>query len=232
MIDFHSHILPGIDDGASDVETAVSMLIKSKSQGVETVIATPHYYSHKQTVDEFLKCREESYEQLKKYLDENRIDVPEIRLGAEVRFSHEIMEMQPERLKIEGTNTILIELPFTYWNDWVYDDLFKLAVKHKLKVVIAHLERYIENVKAFKHINSLFDMNNFIQVNADSVLDRKQRKVIKNLFKKYRVDLIGTDMHNLTTRTTNMDKALSFIRKKYGEDYIGEIFNNSKKLLM
>ena len=140
MIDFHSHFLPGIDDGAPDVETAVSMLIKSKSQGVDVVVATPHYYSHKQTVDEFLKNREESYELLKKYLDENQLDVPEIRLGAEVRFSHEIMEMQPEKLVIEGTNTILIELPFTYWNEWIYEDLFKLSA-------LSEEEKYVKIIE-------------------------------------------------------------------------------------
>ncbi len=231
MIDFHSHFLPGIDDGAPDVETAANMLLKSKSQGVEIIVATPHFYPHKQTVDEFLRCRSESYTLFKKYLDENSMDVPEIRLGAEVRFSHEIMDMQPEKLVIEGTNTILVELPFTYWNEWIYEDLFKLSVKHKLKVVIAHLERYIENVKAFKYISNLFEMNNYIQINVDSFLDRKQRKIINHLFKNYRIDLLGTDMHNLTNRTTNIDKAVAFIRKKYGENYLGEIFSNSEKLL-
>jgi len=231
VIDFHSHVLPFVDDGAKDVETAAKMLVLSKSQGVDTVVATPHFYPSKMSVDDFLRNRQESYLKLKQYIEDNNLNVPEIRLGAEVAFSHEFMSMNPERLRIEGTDTILIELPFTFWNNWVYDDLFELSGRYKLNVVIAHLERYIENVKAFKFIQSLFDLNVFIQVNATSIIDKSKRKIIKHLFKKCRIDLLGTDMHNLGERTSNIDSAVRIISKKYGEECIADILSNSKELL-
>lgn len=231
MIDFHAHVLPFVDDGAKDVETAAEMLMLSKRQGVNTVVATPHFYPSKMSVDDFLKNREESYRTLKKHIEENNLDVPEIKLGAEVAFSHEIMSMNPERLRIENTDTILVELPFTFWNDWVYNDLFELTGRYKLNVVIAHLERYIENVKAFRFMGNLFDLNIFIQINADSVMDRTRRKIINHMFKKYRVDLIGTDMHDLAKRTTNIDSAIRIITKKYGESHIADMLSNSQELL-
>lgn len=231
MIDFHSHILPNFDDGAENVETAAEMLKLSKSQGVNIVVATSHFYPDKMSVDEFLQKRQQSYQQLKQYIKENNLDVPDIRLGAEVRFSHELMAQNPEKLKIEGTDTILIELPFTRWNDWIYNDLFELMVKHKLNVVIAHLERYVENSKDLEHIRNLFELDVFIQVNADSFIDRRKKKVIKALFKKYRIDLIGTDMHNVDTRKSNMDKALKRLKKKRNLKYLLTMKDNAKELL-
>lgn len=231
MIDFHSHVLPLIDDGAADVETAVKMLELSKSQGVETIIATPHFYSKKTNIKEFLEKRSKSYELVKNCVEEYKVDVPEIKLGAEVHFSHEILKMDLSELCIEGTNTLLIEMPFSYWNRWVFDDLFELSVRNRVDVVMAHIERYIGSPKYMGQIEELYDMNFYMQVNADSVLERRMRKVIDHLFKKYRVDLIGTDMHNLDTRKSRIDEATEIIKKRYGKDILEDIHNNSKKLV-
>lgn len=231
MIDFHSHVLPSVDDGAKNVETAAEMLMLSKSQGVDTVVATSHFYPDKMSIEEFLEKRHQSYQSLMQYIEENNLDVPDIKLGAEVRFSHELMAQNPERLKIEGTDTILIELPFTRWNDWVYNDLFELTVRHKLNVVIAHLERYVDNEKDLEHIQNLFELDVYIQVNADSFLDRRKKKVIKALLKKYRIDLIGTDMHNLDTRKTHMDKAVKVLKKSRNIKYFVSMKDNARDLL-
>lgn len=231
MIDFHSHVLPGIDDGAKDIETAAKMLELSKRQGVDTVVATPHFYSDKKTPDEFVKVRQESYLALLNYVKENNIDIPEIKLGAEVNFSYDIVNIDVEKLKIEGTNTILVELPFGYWNEWVYDNLFELSAKYRMDIVIAHLERYINKVKDLKFIERIFKMDVFIQVNADSLINKPEKKIADRMFKKYRVDLIGSDMHNLHSRTTNMDKAQKIISKKYGQNAFMTICKNAEQLL-
>ena len=62
MIDFHSHVLPGIDDGAKDVETSVAMLEESKRQGVTTVVCTPHYSGRKHSPEWFKERRNAAYE--------------------------------------------------------------------------------------------------------------------------------------------------------------------------
>ena len=232
MIDFHSHALPGIDDGALDVEMSVKMLETSLKQGVEAVVLTPHYYPSSKSLDEFLREREEAYNKLISYASENYIKLPKLIKGAEVKFSEKLFEMNDiTGLLIENTNALLLEMPFSYWNSWIFDKLYELAVTFDITIIIAHIERYIKSIKYFERIRPLLDMNFLIQVNSDSVFRWGRRKIVKKLFLENKVNLIGSDMHNDTTRKTTMDKAFSYIFKRYGEDSIEEITANEKSLI-
>lgn len=82
VIDFHSHILPGIDDGSRNVETSIGMLWMCKEHGVDTMIATPHFYADSNTVEKFIDSRQKAYD---KVMAEN-MDIPQIIMGAEVAF--------------------------------------------------------------------------------------------------------------------------------------------------
>ena len=62
MIDWHSHILPGIDDGSRDVSESLALIEKLSEQGVDTVVATPHFYADDNSVDAFLEKRNKAYE--------------------------------------------------------------------------------------------------------------------------------------------------------------------------
>ena len=110
MIDFHSHILPGIDDGSENVETSLQMIAALKEQGVDTICATSHFYATERTPQRFLFRREEAFEALKASLP---ADAPKILLGAEVLYFPGIAHMEelPE-LCLEGTNLLLLEMPF------------------------------------------------------------------------------------------------------------------------
>ncbi|MBR1629024.1 MAG: capsular polysaccharide biosynthesis protein, partial [Lachnospiraceae bacterium] len=81
VIDFHTHVLPGIDDGARDLETSIEMLDKMKKQGVDLVVATPHFYADRMTVDGFLKNREKAFEAVE---SRRRDGWPKVMKGAEV----------------------------------------------------------------------------------------------------------------------------------------------------
>lgn len=231
MIDFHSHILPYMDDGAQDVEMSAKMLELSKQQGVNTIVATPHYYARKGTVAEFLLKREESFNKLKEYIAKNNLDVPEIVLGAEVAFSEEILSLDIKKLCIEGTNFVLLELPFSYFNQWIYDEIYNMSMKNEVDFILAHIERYVGNKNDFSAIKPFFDLDMLIQVNADTFIDKHSKKIIQTLLKKYRIDLIGSDAHNLEKRVSNMDKAMKIIKKKYGENTLNKIMGNAKKIL-
>ena len=87
MIDFHSHVLPGIDDGSSCEEESLDMLRIAKSQGVITMLATPHFYAQNNSVGHFLKDREKSFNKLKACTEYMKDDpYPAIKLGAEVCY--------------------------------------------------------------------------------------------------------------------------------------------------
>ena len=231
MIDFHSHILPFMDDGAENLEMSAKMLELSKSQGINTIVATPHFYIKKGTVEEFLEKREDSFNKLKVYTEENKLDVPEIILGAEVAFSEEVISIDISKLCIEGTNFVLLELPFTYFNKWIYDEIYSMSMKNGVDFILAHIERYVGNRNDFSSVKPFFDLDMLIQVNADTFIDKHSKKIIQTLFKKYRIDLIGSDAHNLEKRVSNMDKAIAIIKKKYGENTLQKIMNNGEKIL-
>jgi protein-tyrosine phosphatase len=69
MIDFHTHVLPGIDDGSRDIAMTERMLEMEMEQGITRVIATPHFYAHRRSVDSFLERRSAAYEEVQKLLD-------------------------------------------------------------------------------------------------------------------------------------------------------------------
>ena len=87
VVDFHSHILPNIDDGSKNLETSLRMLTESKRQGVDLMIATPHFYAWQDKMSKFLENRKNAYELVKQQIEQAEEPLPEIMLGAEVACS-------------------------------------------------------------------------------------------------------------------------------------------------
>ena len=114
-IDFHTHILPGIDDGSRNVEMSLRMLAAQREQQVDEIVATPHFYAQKDSVEEFLLRRQCSYEKLKTKMAETNLD-QKLHLAAEVYYFQGIGSagMIP-KLCVEGTQTLLLEMPFAQW---------------------------------------------------------------------------------------------------------------------
>lgn len=231
MIDFHSHALPGIDDGPKDCCKSAEMLTDSLLAGVELVVLTPHFYC-RHSITEFIERRKNSYNELLSYCDANNITLPKLKLGAEVAFSYELFAHHDlKRLCIEGTSTMLLELPFTCWNSWMFDKIFELGASHGINVVIAHGERYLKSAKEISKLKPLFDMNIPVQINADSFFMLTKKKTVNNLLKLSNTYLLGSDMHNTTTRRTRMKNCTERILKKYGAEYLGKLISNAEILL-
>ena len=119
-IDFHTHILPGIDDGSRNVEMSLRMLAAQREQQVDEIVATPHFYAQKDSVEEFLLRRQCSYEKLKTKMAETNLD-QKLHLAAEVYYFQGIGSagMIP-KLCVEGTQTLLLEMPFAQWDSAIY----------------------------------------------------------------------------------------------------------------
>lgn len=229
-IDFHSHILPGIDDGAKNVEMALAMAKECQKQNIGTIFCTPHYYhSSRNSVDDFLKVRRESYVLLKKELEKNNIDI-DLKLGAEVNFNCDLSEVTGiEKLAYEGTDYILIEMPYGTWQESMFDYLYKIGAKKNLTPIIAHAERYCQDGKIFKKLEEL---DVFFQVNASSFLENgNEKKHAVKLLKDNKIHLIGTDMHNLTSRKPELEKGFSYIKKKTSPAYVKYLKENGIRVL-
>lgn len=229
MIDFHSHILPGIDDGARNAAVSLEMLKTSYDLGVSTVVATPHcFISPENSVERFLSKREQSNQALKSAIGEANIPVPEIVLGAEVHLSRELSKTPGlDKLCLSGTNYILIEMPYEPWKDWMYEEVYEITLLG-LRPILAHLDRYISQEK---HFSNLYSINVLFQVNANAFIDKLSRRKLPEFFANDAAHVIGSDMHNTTTRPPNLPEAYSIIEKKFGWEYVDYLQNNSVRIL-
>lgn len=231
MIDFHSHVLPAIDDGSRDFDMTTQMLLESKEQGVETLVATPHYYPNKINAELFLERRNNAYSLYMNKLDE-QIKIPEIVLGAEVYFCNGISNLKElDLLAIGDTNYILLELPFESWSKRVFDEINSIISDRGLKPIIAHFERYIGLQNDHKNINRLFDMEVVIQSNAEYFIGFWTRRKALNYLKNNIIELIGSDCHNMTKRPPNLGVAYEIINKKCGKDVVDKLNRNASKIL-
>lgn len=229
MIDFHMHLLPGMDDGARNCRISAAMLKECQRQEIEVLVATPHFYFNVKT-DKMLDRREKSYNKIKNYLGKINYTNPEIVLGFEVHLAEEVYkEKNLDRLLISGTNTMLVEMPRARWNDKVFDRLEFVASKG-YNIVLAHPERYIDFVDD-KNYDRLFSYGFAGQINAASLINPKLRDVAYKLIEEGKIQVMGSDAHNVGTRANFINIACDFINKRLGKKYTEMMNENAKSFL-
>ena len=228
MIDFHSHVLPGIDDGSKTVSMSLQMLAELKRQGVDTVCATSHFYATQRTPQHFLERRQEAYEKLREHLPEG---APHILLGAEVLYFPGISRMEElPSLCLEGTNLLLLEMPFEAWSGYMVREVNELAKTGRFTILMAHIERYYFQ-QAVSVWDGFLEDGILMQSNADFFLPFGTRRKALRLLKEGRIHLLGTDCHNMQSRSPHMAEARSRIQKRLGDDTLQEIDSLGSYLL-
>lgn len=230
MIDCHSHILPAFDDGAADIEMSLKMLLESKRQGVEKIISTSHCYPKKASdMHSFITKRNESLLYLKEEIRKNNIDAPKIYPGCELNMTVNVSEFEETRLLcINETDYILIELPLMPWKEWMIDAVYTLTAQG-YKPIIAHIDRYAYQDKTL--LSMLFELDVLYQISCDAFLNAKAARFTSKLMSEGRAHIIGSDMHNITSRPQNIEHAYKAIANNYGKDCL-EYFNaNAQRIL-
>ena len=227
MIDIHTHILPRMDDGASDIAEALSLLRSEHSDGVETVVLTPHFKTHRDNLVEFLQKREQAYT----YLAEAAEDIPvKLLLGAEITYTSDLPSRDLEPLCISGTRTLLIELPTVSYPSSTQEVFYSLTKKGFMPIA-AHIDRYSYIMQNPDMLDDFLLSGALIQVNAESLLRGvKLRKRILELIERKRVNIIATDAHSMKQRPPMLGRAMCLIKKKLGDDVAG-FLNNVPGLL-
>ena len=216
MIDFHSHVLPQIDDGSQSLDESLALLRMQKEQGADIVCATPHFLASHHDVETFISRRAGAYDRLKPLLP---TDAPEIRLGAEVAYYPGLSRLpELERLMLEGTQILLLEMPFSRWTESVRQELIALSCRPRMTVMIAHIERYLFYQPAGT-IEELMGRGFLIQVNAEFFLERATRHKAFRMLKKEQIDAVGTDCHNRDSRKPNLGDWRELVRKKMGDEW-------------
>lgn len=224
LIDFHTHILPGIDDGSRDEGMTLDMLREEGRQGVGLVVATPHFYANRTSMDGFLKRRGDALERAKRAVEAAGEALPELMTGAEVYYFRGIGRADAvSKLCVGQTRTLLLEMPFEQWTEDVYRDVEQLVKAKGLDVVLAHVERYVEFQRDMGAWDRVMALPLTRQVNAGSFLrhrtlfrrDRTRSFCLK-LLAEHPDTIIGSDCHNLAGRAPNLALGRAEIERELG----------------
>lgn len=230
MIDFHSHILPDMDDGSSNLEETKELLEAGYEQGVHIFVATSHFYASQDSIGRFLEKRTRRMEQTRKAIEGR--EGPEIVAGAEVYyFPHMGTAQMLPRLCVEGTSILLLEMPFVQWTERMLQDVRNIVDKQKLQVVLAHVERYYEFQKNKKVWDAIFELPICAQFNAGCFLGRKKRKFALQFLENDIPVLLGSDCHNMEYRPPNLAAGRKVIEEKLGRDILRDVDELGMRLL-
>lgn len=231
IIDIHTHILPGIDDGSHDINESIEIINYLYSVGITDIVLTSHYvmdtsYNYNQLV------RTKLLNTLKEKLNNDNIN---LYLGNEVYLNNKVIDLleNHEITTINNTKYMLVELPLMgYLND--FQNILCDLNSYGVIPIIAHPERYSFIQKNKKRIRELLEFNCLLQCNIDSLTGnygRKAKKVMKWLLKKDLVQFVATDTH----RVSDSDKlklAYNKLKKLVGNDKFLELTNiNPTKVL-
>lgn len=228
VVDFHSHILPRIDDGSRSVEESISMLRLAAEQGIREVVLTPHFYPQHTTPERFLEKRARALRLLREHMVPEQ-NLPAIRCGAEVYFYSQMSHSDAlEQLVIEGTDCVLVEMPMTQWTDRMYRELVQIRENLGLTPIIAHVDRYLGRFRDHGIPRRLAELPVLVQANASFFL-RGSRGM--NMLRDRQIHLLGSDCHNLTDRKPELGPAVERIIRKLGADTIAWINRNEWEIL-
>lgn len=233
MIDIHSHILPGIDDGASDLDASVTLVSELARGGVTDVIATPHY------VEETIYTSPKNSNlkligELRERLEAEGINV-KIYLGNEIYITPQILKLlaDGEISSLSDSKYLLVELPMS--GDFPgYSDIFLKLIRAGYFVILAHPERYTSFVDDFSLVLELFEMGVLFQCNIGSFAGqygKSAMKLARKMAKAGMIFTVGSDIHH-PRGDAFMPMALKKISRFYdGAELEKILVENPKKIL-
>lgn len=232
LVETHCHILPGIDDGAPDVETSVKMVRRLKEQGAKAIILTPHYYSDSISYDNFIENRNAAFEKLSAALDD---DDPRLIPAAEVYITEYLFNNESlKKLCIGNSGYALIEHSFSCdFSQKTYERLLNLNYDFGIKPILAHIERYNALMNDENLLDEYINAGCLTQVNISSFSDapRGIRKKLIKYLESGRIHFIGSDCHNLSSRAPEYENGVNVILKKCGAQAL-EILEQNANLLI
>lgn len=220
LTDFHTHILPELDDGSRSVEESLKMLRAEAEQGVQHVVLTPHFYPHLHSVEGFLADREESYQKLREAVS-SESGLPQLHLGAEVYFYSGMSGSEAlKRLTVEGTNYLLVEMPQSPWPESAYRELDSIVCEQGLTPVIAHIDRYIRPLRSYGIMERLGSLPVLVQANANFFQKRFTKALALRLLRNGGIHMLGSDCHGSEYRPPDLLGALQVIEGQLGKHFV------------
>lgn len=219
MIDIHSHILAGVDDGAKDFEDTLNMLKHAANEGITKIIATPHHNNGKY-INKASDIKDKVIE-LNGKIKEQGLSI-EVLPGQETRLYGELLEdyEKGEILTLNHSNYVFIELPSNHVPRYTKKLLFDIQIAG-LSPIIVHPERNSEIIENPSILYKLVEQGAATQLTASSVTGHFGKKIKKfslQLIESNQAHFLGSDAHNLKGRTFRLREAYDEVGKEFGSD--------------
>lgn len=233
MIDFHTHIIPNIDDGARNIEETCKLIQEAKAEGFEGIILTPHYRENYfetniPEINIWLKV-------IKDNLKEKGIDI-DLYLGNEIYFTENIMELliDGKASTINNTSYVLFEMPLDMEPENLYNVIYLLK-ENKLIPILAHPERYKFVQKEPELINDLIDNGVLMQANYGSILGQYGEKaeiIVRKFLENRMIHFLGSDVHRHGTTYKAIPHAIEEIKDIIGEEELEKLTTTNPMLVL
>lgn len=224
LMDIHTHILPGVDDGAQNIQEALCLCHLAWEKGTRAIILTPHHRGIYKNDPAILQAVFGNFRQtLKKELPKMSLY-----LGCEVRFGDDIQQKfaSGKLLCMADSRYVLLEFASTAFRAQIISGIIQCISAEKVPI-IAHAERYSAFLTDLSLVDEVLKMGAYIQLNADSVMGKHGffvKRFCRKLLKAEKVHFIASDAHDPKRRPPNLLRCYNRICKKYGEKYAKRLF--------
>ncbi len=233
MIDLHSHILYGIDDGSKNKEMTLEMLKIAQNDGIRSIVATPHYISGANKYDK--EILNNQFIEAISLIKNNNINI-DLKLGNELFLDEFIVDnlKKGKCNTIEGTKYVLIELPMIgipIYTENVICDL----ISSRYKPILVHPERYIEIQEDPNILIKYIELGCVTQINSTSINGiggKKVQETSKLIIENNMGHLVASDSHSNRTRSPKLKEVYEIVTSWIGKEKANKIFfENPKKIL-
>ncbi len=223
--DIHTHILPGVDDGAPGMEAARKLVQLAWDNGTRTIFLTPHYRGvYKKNTPEVLQ------DIFGRFQQEMETDFPGLRLylGSEIHYQTEVPELlaSGKILSLTGSQYVLLEFQTNSLRSQVVSGVYE-TIRYGFIPIIAHAERYDIFRSDMSLVDEVLELGALIQLNADSIMGKKgfgMKRFCHKLLKSQCAHFIASDSHDPAQRPPLLQDCYSLVCKKYGEEYAAQVF--------
>lgn len=227
MIDLHSHILPGVDDGSKNILESINILKEMENAGFDTVILTPHYIENSDYTANN-KTKNEKLAKLNEAIKKEKLKI-KVELSNEIFLTENVLKLKKSaEITAMRKKFLLIELPFKSKINNLEDILYEIKMA-KMTPIIAHPERYDFVKNNPEKLMELKKDGVLVQCNYGSVIGKygkDAKKTIKYLLKHKMVDMLGTDIHRENSEVMRkFDKIAKKIKRWTSEEYFNYLTN-------
>lgn len=231
--DIHCHLLPGVDDGAKDMEAALIMISKAHEEGTRFIVATPHYLAGRKNAS--TKTLKNLTNELNDAVKKTGKKI-EIILGNELMYSSDLIVAlnQKDALTINYTRYILLEFMLSASFQDIRNGLNQCIYAGYIPI-LAHIERYLCLFRKPDLVGELIKLGGYIQINASCLLGGiidSNANFGHMLLKKEWVHFIGSDAHGIKERPPSLRNAAIILKKKYGEDTVKRLLWDNPLTMM